>query len=126
MGGQLRSCDNRVRGGEERVALIMCAPDANQRTATCLRCPKAHEGCGPHPLSSDIVLKCPDVGSSDDDRETAIQVRDPGRAITESQELGPDVAAARVRECSGWPGSWQVMPGPALSRPLTWSPIETN
>jgi hypothetical protein len=50
------------------------------------------------------VLKRPDVRCSDDDTETAIQLKHPNRAFTGSQELTSDAWAGRVRECGGRAG----------------------
>jgi hypothetical protein len=54
-----------------------------------------------HPLSQGVVLGRPEVRRSDDDPETAIQVRNPGRSFTGSKELTSDSSADRVRECGG-------------------------
>jgi hypothetical protein len=47
------------------------------------------------------VLGRPEVRRSDDDPETAVQVKHPDRAFTGSQELTSEAWAARVRECGG-------------------------
>jgi hypothetical protein len=106
----------------------MCALDAYEHATTCFTCLNAFQVSGLHPLSLDVVPKPPDVRRSDDDPERGIEVKNPGRAFTGSQELTSDAWAARVQECGGmaWRGLWRVMPKPALFRPLTWSSVGTN
>jgi hypothetical protein len=55
----------------------MCALDACQQTITCFTRPKAFGVSVLHPLSLDVVLKRPEVCHSDDDPETAIEVKNP-------------------------------------------------
>jgi hypothetical protein len=87
---------------KERVAFVMCALDAYQQTATWFTCLQGLLVCGLHPLHLDIVLKRRGVRrSSDDDPQTAIMVRNPGRSLTGSQELMSDAWAARLREYCG-------------------------
>jgi hypothetical protein len=89
---------------KERVTFVMCALDAYQQTTTWSTCLKAFQVSGLHSLSLDVVLKRPDVRCSDDDPETAIQLKHPNRAFTGAQELTSDAWAERVRECGGRAG----------------------
>jgi hypothetical protein len=89
---------------KERPKFVVCALDAYQQTTTCFTCLKAFQVSGLHPLSSDVVLQRPEVRHSDDDPERGIQVKNPGRAFTGSQELTSDAWAARVQECRDMAG----------------------
>jgi hypothetical protein len=86
---------------KERVTFVMCALDACRETTTWSTWAKAFQASGLHPLSSDAVLKRPEVRRGDDDPGTAIQARNPGRAFTGWEELTSDALVARVQECSG-------------------------
>jgi hypothetical protein len=88
----------------ESVTFVMRALNACQQTSTCFTCIKAYVVPGLHPMSLDVVPQRPDVHRSDDDHQTAIQVKHPGRAFTGLRGLTSDAWAARVQECGGIAG----------------------
>lgn len=105
---------------KERVKFVMCGLDAYQMTTTWSTCTKAFRVTGLCPFDPAVVLGRTDVRKCDDDPETQMQLKHPGRAFTGSQELTSASWQARAREVSTTDG---ILPGDAEGSTLPASEV---